>query len=115
MIQGVVIYGDGVGKKIGFPTANIDCKKEDIDICSGVYAVWVMLYDKKYPGALAIRDNPWKVEVHLIGFGDEKLYEKELKIEIVKKVSEMRKYEGRDLLIKKIEDDIKKVKKVFEL
>jgi len=112
MISGIVIRGNGLGRKYGFPTANLDCAKKSVEEESGIYAAWVFFDQKKYMGALAIQDKPWGVEVHILDFrGD--LYGKYIEVEPVQKVSEYKNYDSTDELINKIRDDVVMIQDVL--
>lgn len=100
ILRGKVIPGHGLGTKLGYPTANIQC----VDCPNqGVYAARVSMNGVEYKAAAVARDN--LVEVLLFDFkGD--LYGQELEVEILKKVSEIKKFDNQDDLIKKIKADI---------
>ncbi len=75
-ISGKVIKGDGYGKKIGFPTINIDRRnftKLDKKPLFGVYSGIVYLSNKKYNSGIIIgpldKKGLPKVEAYLLGFG----------------------------------------------
>ncbi|MBD3311462.1 MAG: hypothetical protein GF349_03130 [Candidatus Magasanikbacteria bacterium] len=114
MFSGIVIRGDEIGKKIGYPTANLDTPKRKIDLESGVYAVWVGLRRKKYQGALAIQSSPWKVEVHLIDYKGGDFYGTYIEVEPIQKVSEMCRYNSQYELKEKIERDLEMIRGIFE-
>jgi len=112
MITGIVIKGDGLGKRYGFPTANLDCPKKNVKVKCGIYAAWVFFEHKKYIGALVIQDKPWKVEVYILDFeGD--LYGKYMEVDPVQKISEQQRYDSTEELIEKIRNDIEIVKKTL--
>ncbi|MBT3539129.1 hypothetical protein HOF40_00600 [Candidatus Parcubacteria bacterium] len=113
MIGGIVIKGDGLGHKYGYPTANLDCLKRDIKISGGVYAAWGFFDNKKYKAALVIQEKPWKVEVYLIGL-DEDIYGRHVEVEVVQKVSELEKFDTKDEVIKKIHSDMKMIEEMLE-
>ena len=115
MINGFVIHGDGIGKKLGFPTANLDIKKESCSLASGIYAGKTCLNKKEYFAALVIQEKVWKVEVYLLDYEGEDFYGDYLSVEIIEKVGELEDFKGSDNLIKKIGDEVDKVKEVFNL
>ena len=91
-ITGKVIKGDGRGKKLGFPTANISINKEVIPPL-GAYAVRVSAKNRKYFGMANIgrrpsfngRDAAVNIEVHIFRFSGD-LYGKEIDVEFLKKM-----------------------------
>jgi riboflavin kinase/FMN adenylyltransferase len=76
-ISGTVIVGDGYGKVLGYPTANIDRKQyaeKKPDLKLGVYAGYVIIEDSqdRYRAGIVLgpmdqTDLP-KIEAHLIGY-----------------------------------------------
>ena len=113
MISGIVIHGDGIGKSLGYPTANLDIEKNKCRLTPGVYAAKAILDKKEYQAALAIQESKWKVEVNLLDYVGEDFYGKYLEVEEIQKVSEMEGFTGKDSLIEKIAGDIKKVRDFF--
>lgn len=101
-VSGIVIEGKKKGKKFGFPTANIALKKE---IPSGVYEGSIHIKGKKYQAAIFVGKDKKILEAHLIGFfGD--LYEKEIKIEIGKKIRKAMDFKNEEELIEQIKKDL---------
>jgi riboflavin kinase/FMN adenylyltransferase len=113
MIAGVIIHSKGIGKSLGYPTANLDCVKKEVKLPQGVYAAWAALDNKKYKSGLVIIDDPWSIEVHLIDYAGGDIYGKMISIEAVQKVSEIERHETTEELVKKIEHDIGLVKQVL--
>ncbi len=114
MISGLVIHGDKIGRKYGYPTANLDCPQKNVKIGSGIYAAWAIFDNEKKSAVLVVQDNnKWKVEVHLLDFeGD--LYGKHIEVEPIQKVSEHERYDSKDGLIEKIKNDMQLVRNIFE-
>lgn len=112
-LSGNIIRGKGVGRDIGFRTANLDCRKEDINLEYGVYAVRATVKDNIYNATLTIMNNPWSVEVYLINFENNDIYGEYMVINIVGKISEIEICESTILLQKKIKLDIKKAIKIL--
>ena len=63
MLSGSVIHGDGFGRQLGYPTANIVPTKAAKYFRPGIYAAMVTLGGEKYQSALAIHDKYSKIEV----------------------------------------------------
>ena len=76
-IRGKVIEGDGYGRKLGYPTVNLDrddYQAQNLDLPFGIYAGLVEIVDttQAYPAGIIIGpQDAWglpKLEAHLIGF-----------------------------------------------
>jgi FAD synthase len=118
LISGKVIHGDKYGRKLGFPTANLDRRsfsRQKLKIRLGVYAGRAdLLSGKKYRAAIVIGPVDKKVlpklEAHLIGFNGN-LYGKQLKLGLVKYLRPFKKFVSQEDLKKQIRKDIEKVKR----
>ncbi|MEK7084811.1 MAG: riboflavin kinase [Patescibacteria group bacterium] len=108
--SGRVIHGDGIGRQLGYPTANLDIAKASLPLASGVYACRVRVEDKTYDGSFVVRENPWKVEVHIIGYDGGNLYGRSIEGDVIEKISELENFFSRESLIEKIRSDVEKVK-----
>ncbi|MFW6390135.1 MAG: bifunctional riboflavin kinase/FAD synthetase [Halanaerobiales bacterium] len=111
-IDGKVIKGFGRGRDLGFPTANL---KLDTDYClppGGVYACYVYHNSKQYPGVVNFGYNPtfgginYSIEVHIINFDNQDIYDKKISIELIKKIRDEMTFNSSDNLIKQINKDI---------
>ena len=117
-VEGIVKKGRQLGKKIGFPTCNIEMQNYVIAKL-GVYAVRINLLsnNKIYKGIanLGIRPtfNQKKIllEVNIFNF-NKKIYGKRIRVEFVKFIRGEKKFENIDNLKKQIKLDIKKAKKI---
>lgn len=113
---GKVIHGQGVGHKIGYPTANIEVKDEfKLIEKPGVYATFVDFEGKSYPAMTYIgsrptlHDNrPQSIESHVINF-DRDLYEKEIKLRFVDFVRDDKRFDDTDALKQQISIDEKNI------
>lgn len=114
MFGGIVIHGQGVGKNLGFPTANIDCKKEQVHLGAGVYAGFAKLGKVVYEAAIVIMTNKWKVEVHLLNYDGPDFYGSHLSIHPVQRVGTLETYETSAELVEKICSDMELVKTVLK-
>ena len=118
MVFGKVQKGKKLGKKIGFPTANIDIK-DYILACPGVYAVKVKRSDKnnyiKGIANLGYRPtfNGKKIllEVHLFNFSGN-LYNKYLTVEFKKFIRKEKKFKNVEQLKRQINNDLLIAKKI---
>ncbi len=112
-ITGKVVKGVQIGRKLGFPTANIEPEDAHKLIPGmGVYAVWVNVDGKHYKGMLNIGIRPTvhsneefpTIEVHLLDFeGD--LYDKTITVSFMHKIREEMKFDGLDALSAQLAKD----------
>ena len=117
-IEGVVQKGRMMGRKIGFPTCNIELG-DYIEAKSGVYAVKVYRENKKncLKGIANLGYRPTfnqrkiLLEVNLFNFSGN-LYNKKLIVEFTKFIRKEKKFDGIDQLRKQITLDLKIAKKV---
>ena len=113
------ITGKGRGKPMGFPTINLKIP-DDFGLKDGIYAAKVTIENKKFIGALHFGPVPTfgeqekSLEVYLISAHDdlelENLDGKIIKIEIVKYLRGIIKFQSVTSLVKQIEDDVKQIK-----
>ena len=117
-IQGNVQKGKQIGKKIGFPTANIDIK-DSVLACPGVYAVKAKIHkSEKYLKGIAnlgyrptFNGEKILLEVHLFNFSGN-LYNKYLTVEFFKFIRKEKKFKNVEQLKKQIKVDLSKAKKI---
>ncbi|MEZ0323065.1 MAG: bifunctional riboflavin kinase/FAD synthetase [Hydrogenothermaceae bacterium] len=114
-----VVKGDGLGKKLGFPTINL---KPNDDLClkMGVYAGFLEFGDKRYPVVVNYGNRPTVdgkkvfIEAHIIEHFDKEVKENSLvNIYFIERLREEKKFESVEELKKQIEIDIKKAREVL--
>lgn len=117
-LLGSVMKGTQVGRKLGFPTANIDPHHEVIPP-EGVYAVKVLLGNRELDGLCNIGRRPTfmkkgkvHIEVHLLNFR-KNIYGKYIEIEFIKKLRKEKKFPSAAALIDRIRKDITFAKSLF--
>ncbi len=106
IISGIVVKGDQYGRKLGFPTVNLDVETKDLS--AGVYSGVGVLEGATYKAAIVINDTG-RTEAHLIGYNRD-AYEKEVTLEIKKFIREYKKFETEAELIEQIKKDIEEIK-----
>lgn len=116
-ITGIVVKGDGRGKILGFPTANIAPKHEIIPP-DGVYAVRLSVREKYYDGIANIGLRPTfnkqshTIEVHVFDFNED-IYGEEISLFFFGKIRKEKKFKNADDLIRQIRFDIETAKKIL--
>ena len=114
---GNVIPGDGRGRQIGFPTANINIQEQ---VCppNGVYAIQAKLEGRQLDGVLNIGVRPTfdgttvQIESHFFDF-DETIYGKSVEIFLIEKIRHERKFPNPEVLVQQIRRDINTAKKIL--
>lgn len=113
-IQGTVLHGAGYGRKIGFPTINLDRRQFSRlgrKPALGVYAGWVRLGGRQYRAGVIIgpvdRRGLPRVEAHLIGYSGD-AYGRRAEIELGKFIRKFRAFRTEVALKRQIEKDLEK-------
>ncbi len=109
-LTGPVIHGDGRGKGIGIPTANIDYWSEKMIPANGVYATWAWVDRQRLPSVTNIGTRPTfqgtgaRVETHLMQY-DRDLYGKSVTLEFLEFIRPEEKFPSIDALVAQIQQD----------
>ncbi len=115
-IVGTVKKGAGNGRKFGYPTANVSLQNH---VPAGVYIAEVTIDGQKYKAATFIGsavtfgDAEYKSESTILDF-DQDIYDKEITINLVKKLRDNMNFTSEKELIKNIEKDVADTRKFFE-
>jgi len=121
IIKGTVIRGEKIGKKLGYPTANLSRRVFGRrKMRNGVYAAEVLFGGTTYRALLVIgvpgvrrRFNKGKVEVYLLRFRGN-LYGKKLMVRAYKKLRPIKSYADVTTLKRRIRLDIRQVRHYFK-
>ncbi len=114
---GTVVHGDKRGRKLGFPTANIDLHRRLVPLV-GVYVVQVSIAGKMYQGAANIGTRPAVngtrvlLEVYIFDF-EQQIYGQNIKVEFLHKLRDEENYESLDLLKEQIQKDVDTARAYF--
>jgi riboflavin kinase/FMN adenylyltransferase len=112
-VEGVVVRGDGRGRELGFPTANLDVPDELLVPPDGVYAGW----SREWRAAVSIGTNPHfdgverRVEAHLLDF-DGDLYGERMVVQVWSPIREQRRFDSLQELVAAIGDDVERTRAV---
>src|SRR5947209_2465979 len=116
-ILGTVTRGDSLGKKIGFPTANLSAHNEQFPP-NGVYAAQAILNGVIYPGVVNLGYRPTVssekdrvLEIHLFDF-DRDIYGSDLEVRFVRYLRPERKFESVEALARQIALDVKQAREL---
>ncbi len=117
-IRGIVVRGEGRGKGLGFPTANLRLMERDKLVPpEGIYAVRGVLKDGSYAGALhmgprpTFKGSPPSVELHLLDF-DRDIYGEEVRVDFIKRLRGIAPFAGVDALLEQIRKDVDQAREI---
>lgn len=116
--SGIVVKGNQQGRKMGFPTANIQLHDPTLSIEKGIYAVNVRLNEKQLQGMLYVGTRPTlhltalSIEIHIFNF-DQEIYGEVLHFQLLKKFYEDKKFLSVEELIAHIQRYNKEIIRFF--
>jgi len=118
-LVGQVVHGEGRGRILGFPTANISINPGQLIPQLGVYATKVVIEGNTYIGATSISSKPTfgnkdvTVETFILDYSGS-AYGKDIEIIFTKKVRDQFKYNNENELIVQIQKDITNIKNIYK-
>jgi riboflavin kinase / FMN adenylyltransferase len=128
-VLGRVVHGEALGRRIGFPTANLNLM-QGLHPPAGVYAVWARVLEgeegRRFGAALPAVANigrrptvagesaEERVEVHLLDFAGD-LYGRRLEVEFAAHLRGERRFSGIEALSHQIRRDVAAARAVLEL
>jgi riboflavin kinase/FMN adenylyltransferase len=121
-VFGNVIPGDGRGRSIGIPTANLDIWKEKLLPKAGVYICEAMIAEKSFKGVSNIGFRPTfentppeaRLEVHILDL-DRDLYGQEITIRFFARLRDEMRFPNVSALVDQIHHDIQKARAYFAI
>jgi riboflavin kinase/FMN adenylyltransferase len=120
LVSGEVIHGDGRGKVIGIPTANLETGNEKLIPGAGVYACRAQIADKLWLAAVNIGtrptfDNPdsrVNIEAHILDYtGD--LYTQQISLLFISRLRGEQRFDRVEALIRQIQKDITRTRELL--
>jgi riboflavin kinase/FMN adenylyltransferase len=117
-LAGEVVHGDGRGRAMGFPTANIDVWEEQILPQSGVYAGWARLDGEVFMAVANVGKRPTfkgkivRVEAHLLDF-DRDIYGETLVFDFIARLRPEMRFDNVADLIGQIKQDVEKGRQIL--
>ncbi|KPJ82843.1 MAG: hypothetical protein AMS19_06525 [Gemmatimonas sp. SG8_23] len=119
-IRGIVVRGDGRGRQLGFPTANLQVVGGDKLIPPpGIYAVRGVLRSGSHAGALHLgprptfKGSPPSIELHLVDFEGE-IYGEEVRVDFVDRLRGVEPFTTVDALVRQIRSDVEAARMAAE-
>ncbi|NPA27348.1 MAG: bifunctional riboflavin kinase/FAD synthetase [Chloroflexi bacterium] len=118
-IQGQVTRGDGRGRALGFPTANLVWDERKVLPKRGVYAAWAWVRGQRHPAVLNIGYRPTfdttprpHFEVHLLDFSGD-LYGQTLAVDFVERLRDERAFPSVEALRAQLVQDVARAREVL--
>ena len=119
-VEGEVVHGDGRGKSIGIPTANLDTGDEKLIPSAGVYACRAKISGKTWPAAVNIGTRPTfessdlrsHVEAHILDFSSD-LYSQTIALEFITRLRGEQRFQNIADLIQQIHLDINQTREII--
>jgi riboflavin kinase/FMN adenylyltransferase len=117
-IDGIVVRGEGRGRQLGYPTANVHTDRHVAIPADGIYAGWAVLRRKRLQAAISVGTNPTfegkqrTVEAFILDF-DEDIYGVELGVEFVERIRGMEKFDSVDALVEQMGVDVERTREML--
>ena len=111
-LSGRVVEGEGIGRQLGFPTANLDTESLQLTPKIGVYTARAFVRAKWYSAAVnvderpALRPDSPLVEVHLVGFRGS-IYGEQVRVEFGRRLRDKVRFPSREALVRQIAEDVR--------
>jgi len=118
VLEGSVVAGDGLGRTLGFPTANIQPCCRQVIPGDGVYAVWTLWHGERLRGACSVGDRPTvggldrRIEVHLLDRTAD-LYGERLEVEFVARLRGQQRFPRVEDLVAQMQKDVEAVRRIL--
>jgi riboflavin kinase/FMN adenylyltransferase len=117
-VSGRVVTGQGRGRKLGFPTANISSQTEVVPL-NGIYATSIEVKSRQWLSVSSVGvnptfgDGPRTVESFIFDFESE-IYGEAVKLSFVKRIRDEKKFSTVEDLIAQIHGDVEQAKVIFK-
>ena len=131
-IEGTVVTGDGRGRTLGFPTANLAVQPEKLIPATGVYAVKVILKGQRVDESTSQQINPMtyngmmniglcptfggrtvrRVEVHILDF-DADIYGQTLSVQLLHHLRDERRFPSVEALVSQLKADAARIRELM--
>ena len=119
-LEGIVVRGDGRGRELGFPTANLSMTRFAAVPADGVYACWFIHADgRRLPAAVSVGTNPTfsgrerRVEAFVLDI-QEDFYGQRVALDFVTRVRGQLKFDSGEALVVEMHRDVDKVRALLE-
>lgn len=118
--SGTVVRGDGRGRQLGFPTANLDVWDERVMPQTGIYATWTWIEGVRYESVANLGVRPTfenqpsspLLEVYILDW-DRDLYGQEIQVEFVERLRPEERFPTVNALVEQMHKDVQAAKEVL--
>jgi len=118
-LVGTVVLGDGRGRTLGYPTANLEVEARMVTPGHGVYAGWAEVGGGRWKAAINVGVRPTfdgqdvTIEAHLLDFSED-LYGQEMRLDFVARLRDEIRFPSVEKLVERIEQDVAETRKVLD-
>lgn len=119
-ITGKVVRGAGMGKTLGYPTANMIPEKGILVPASGVYATAVRINEELHESITNVgvrptfTDNNFRIETHILDYNRD-IYNCDMEVFFLARFRDEKKFESEEALMMQIKRDVEQVKEYFRI
>ena len=119
-LSGLVIGGQKLGRKLGYPTANLARSFDQVVPEIGIYAGWVTSPRGKYMASISVGVRPAvgggdrTIEAYLLDYPGDSLYGMAIEIEFAHRLRDEQNFSSLDELIEQIGRDVEKTREVLQ-
>ncbi|HEX5406834.1 MAG TPA: bifunctional riboflavin kinase/FAD synthetase [Pseudonocardiaceae bacterium] len=123
-LEGIVVRGDGRGRELGYPTANLSTARYAAVPSDGVYACWFVhqapqdAQPRRFRAAVSVGTNPTfsgrerRVEAFVLDL-DENLYGQRVGLDFVNRLRDMERYDSVDELVAQVGIDVRQTRQLL--
>jgi len=115
-IRGVVVRGEGRGRRLGYPTANLS-QIDTLVPGEGIYAGRAWIDQRVWPAAVSIgpnltfNENTPKVETYLLGY-EGTLYDRLIEVDFLARVRDIERFNSAEALVARMDRDVETVREI---
>jgi riboflavin kinase/FMN adenylyltransferase len=123
-LEGIVVRGDGRGRELGYPTANLSVSRQAAVPADGVYACWFVHHSagqaepRRLMAAVSVGTNPTfsgrerRVEAFVLDL-DEDLYGQRVGLDFVARLRDMERYDSVEALVEQVGLDVAQTRELL--
>jgi riboflavin kinase / FMN adenylyltransferase len=117
-VEGIVVRGDGRGRDLGYPTANLEPVPYAAVPADGVYAGWLVRRGDRLPAAVSVGTNPTfsgqerRLEAYVLDV-DVDLYGEHVGVDFATRLRPMERFDSVDALIERIDADVVRTRELL--